>query len=232
MKDVILYHGSRGGIEGNIEPISRVRCDFGKGFYMGENAEQAKSLVSEDVSPVFYTLKFRISEIPEDKILYLKGQDWIYAVLANRRKCAEFNHLKLAEDILNKMDKYDVIVGAIADDRMNEAMQRFSDYALTDKGLQACLQSVDYGMQYVAKSKFACSKIDVISERAIYGKEADDIRTYTMQKRAESRDVVRQAAMKYQRQGEYLNEIIEKELLKEKQIPEERKQMLYERDRI
>lgn len=232
MKDVILYHGSRGGIEGNIEPISRVRCDFGKGFYMGENAEQAKSLVSEDVSPVFYTLKFRISEIPEDKILYLKGQDWIYAVLANRRKCAEFNHLKLAEDILNKMDKYDVIVGAIADDRMNEAMQRFSDYALTDKGLQACLQSVDYGMQYVAKSGFACSKIDVISERAIYGKEADDIRIFTMQKRAESRDVVRQAAMKYQRQGEYLNEIIEKELLKEKQIPEERNQMLYERDRI
>ena len=42
MKDKILFHGSRGGIDGNIKPISRVRCDFGKGFYMGEDSNQAK----------------------------------------------------------------------------------------------------------------------------------------------------------------------------------------------
>ncbi len=48
MKDVILYHGSRGGIDGEIQPISRVRCDFGKGFYMGESEEQAKGLIAED----------------------------------------------------------------------------------------------------------------------------------------------------------------------------------------
>lgn len=229
MEDIVLYHGSRGGIDGKIEPISRARCDFGKGFYMGESAEQAKGLVCEDSSPVFYTLKFRLSEIPENRILYLNGQDWIYAVLANRKKCDEFNNLKLAKDILKKMNEYDVIVGAIADDRMNEAMQRFSDYALTDKGLQACLQSVRYGKQYVAKTDYACSKIDIISERSIYGKEADDIRKYTIQKRSESRDAVRKAAMKYQRQGEYLNEIIEKELIKEKEILKRREATYYER---
>ena len=32
---VTLYHGSKSGIGGNIAPISRDRCDFGKGFYMG-----------------------------------------------------------------------------------------------------------------------------------------------------------------------------------------------------
>ena len=31
---VILYHGSKSGIKGPIAPISRERCDFGKGFYM------------------------------------------------------------------------------------------------------------------------------------------------------------------------------------------------------
>ncbi len=30
-----LYHGSKDGIRGTIAPISRDRCDFGKGFYMG-----------------------------------------------------------------------------------------------------------------------------------------------------------------------------------------------------
>lgn len=37
MKEVLLYHGSRGGVIGNIQPISRECCDFGKGFYMGTN---------------------------------------------------------------------------------------------------------------------------------------------------------------------------------------------------
>lgn len=30
----VLYHASRFGISGNIQPISS-RCDFGRGFYMG-----------------------------------------------------------------------------------------------------------------------------------------------------------------------------------------------------
>ena len=32
---IILYHGSKSGIIGAIEPKSRKQCDFGKGFYMG-----------------------------------------------------------------------------------------------------------------------------------------------------------------------------------------------------
>lgn len=54
---IILYYGSRGGIEGGIEPISRSRCDFGKGLYMGTNPEQVKGLVVEQDAPVFYTVE-------------------------------------------------------------------------------------------------------------------------------------------------------------------------------
>lgn len=32
-KPETLFHGSRGGIEGDIKPISRPRCDFGQGFF-------------------------------------------------------------------------------------------------------------------------------------------------------------------------------------------------------
>ena len=38
---VLLYHGSRSGIKGPIAPISRERCDFGKGFYMGDGSLSA-----------------------------------------------------------------------------------------------------------------------------------------------------------------------------------------------
>ena len=43
---ILLYHGSKSGIEGNIEPKSRSKCDFGKGFYMGTEPGQALPQIS------------------------------------------------------------------------------------------------------------------------------------------------------------------------------------------
>ncbi len=211
MKDVILYHGSRGGLQGAIKPISRIHCDFGQGFYMGENSKQAQGLIAETEMPVFYKLRFRLSEIPEERILMLDNEEWLQVVMANRKRSEEFSSLALAKRTLQKLKNYDVIIGPIADDRMNEAMQRFSDYGLTDKGLIACLASVDYGNQYVARTDFACSKIDILDTRILKGRELADVRQYAEQKRGESRNVVNTMARKYQREGLYLNEIIEKE---------------------
>lgn len=42
---VTLYHGSGSGIRGAIAPISRERCDFGKGFYMGTDISQPLTLI-------------------------------------------------------------------------------------------------------------------------------------------------------------------------------------------
>ena len=44
---VLLYHGSKSGVEGKIEPKSRPHCDFGKGFYMGTEANQAITLICD-----------------------------------------------------------------------------------------------------------------------------------------------------------------------------------------
>jgi len=59
-------------------------------------------------------------------------------------------------------------------DSMKEALNAFYENSLTDEGLTACLQKVDYGLQYVAKTDFACSKIDVLSEKRLFGKEKQD----------------------------------------------------------
>ncbi len=44
-ESVTLYHGSKSGIRGAIAPISRKRCDFGKGFYMGTDRTQQMKLM-------------------------------------------------------------------------------------------------------------------------------------------------------------------------------------------
>ena len=219
MKDIILYHGSRGGIEGKIKPCSRPRCDFGQGFYMRENPQQVKGLVVEDMEPIFYTLKFKLSEIPENKILILDKNEWLNTVLACRKKVPEFSSLDIAKNAIKNLKKYDVVIGPIGDDKMNDAMQAYADGYLTDKGLIACLQYVNFGNQVVALTEFACSKIEIISQREVVGKEADDVREYSRQKRAESRDIVNHIMRQYRGNGLYLDQLIESE----KQISIEQK---------
>lgn len=154
-------------------------------------------------------MKLKLSEIPENCILRLQNKDWIYVVLANRRRITEFNKLSIADYWINELNQYDVIIGPIADDRMNEAIQRFSDYTLSDEGLNACLQYVKYGEQYVAKSEFACSKIEILSERLIKEDELDAVRKYSHEKRTEGRDIVSKMTIEYRNRGQYLDEILE-----------------------
>ena len=216
-EDILLYHGSRGGLEGDIAPISRQRCDFGRGFYMGENEMQPAGLIVEDTLPMLYNVNLRLSEIDPKRVLELDGREWVYTVLACRKRCAEFNNLDIARHALSRLEKYDVIIGPIADDRMTEAIRKFEEYALTDKGLLACLQSVEYGKQYVCKTPDACSKIEIISERVLSDyKEAQSIRKYSADMREKSRDVVNDMQRKFQRDGLYLNELIDREKNKER----------------
>lgn len=220
MKDIILYHGSKSGIKGDIQPISREHCDFGQGFYLGESPDQAKSIVSEYKDPYFYKIRLKLSEIPEDKILFLTNKDWLYAVLACRGKVEGFNQLAVAKEWINRVNSADVVIGKIADDRMNEAMSRFSNLGLTDKGLQACLQSVQYGNQYVLKTPFACSKAEILDEQKLTSKDIVLVQQYKLAKRDEIRSSLYKAIVKYRREGLYLDEIISMEREKNKNNPD------------
>lgn len=218
LEDIILYHGSRSGIKGDIKPISREECDFGKGFYMGTISEQAKGLVAYKQNPVFYEMKFRLSEIPEERILNLNNNmDWLYTILANRQFCEEFNELEIAKDFIESTKKYDVVIGSIADGGILAAINEFADYCMTDNGLIACLQAVDYGKQYVAKTEFACSKIEILSEHTITEDEKKAIQQYEREKKRERKGLVRKIEDKYINNGLYLDEIIEAERKKEKE---------------
>ena len=167
MKDLVLYHGSRGGISGSIKTISRERCDFGKGFYMGTNPEQAISLVSGDQAPYFYKLSLALSSVSPFRVAYLNNMDWAYYVLYNREKLENIKGSSFYNKIANLGKDKDFIVGPIADDAMNESMKRFVNNQITDKAFLESIRAIDYGVQYVAKTDFACSKIHIIDERVL-----------------------------------------------------------------
>ena len=218
-KDLFLFHGSRNGIDGDINPISRDRCDFGKGFYMGDNINQVKGLVAEESTPYFYQLELKLSEIPNNKILVLKDMEWIYTVLACRKNVKEFNQLNATKTLLNNLNNYDVIIGPIADDRMNIAMREFSKGHLTDKGLMACLQAINYGTQIVLKSDYACSKVvKPYNGIPIIEKDKYKIQQYNSSMRQKSASVVDEKMRDYRRIGIYLDEILKQEQKKEQSI--------------
>ena len=212
MEEKFLYHGSRGGIRGTIQPVSRASCDFGMGFYMGENKDQAASLVFDSECPVLYKLRL---EIPDGaKILRLEEKEWLYAVLANRGRVKEFNALPIAKFWKEYTGKFDLIVGKIADDQMNAAMRRFAQSGMTDRALYACLQKVQYGNQYAAKTEWMCSHIEVIEEIEVSEHTFPGMEAYMQGKYEEAQNVVQEETVRYLREGLYLSEIIAAERTK------------------
>ncbi len=203
-----LYHGSRGGIVGDIKPESRSRCDFGRGFYMGTNKDQARTLVANDQVPYLYKLDFDLSTMEENRILTLSGMEWAFFVLYNRDRLGNIKGSELYNNLQHLADGKDVIIGPIADDAMNEAMTKFTESQITDKAFLESISALDYGTQYVAKTQEACSCITVISEKEMRGKELQDAMMSAILRRKEGSVVADKMQKLYRREGRYFDEIL------------------------
>ena len=208
MDSITLYHGSRGGIVGDIKPISRERCDFGRGFYMGTNPDQAKSLVAHDQAPYFYKINLDLKNISEDRVLTLSGMDWAYYILYNRDRLNSIKGSELYSRIKHIGDGKDIIIGPIADDAMNESMKKFVNGEITDKAFLESIKVINYGVQYVAKTEEACKHINILSEKELYGKELTDALILSERRLKEGTVKANEMQRKYRREGKYLDEII------------------------
>lgn len=220
MDKIILYHGSRGGIVGAIAPTSRARCDFGAGFYMGTNPDQAKTLVSNDQAPYFYKLELDLSGLSTDRVLRLDGMEWAYFVLYNRGRLDSVKKSALYKQCAQLASYKDIIIGPIADDAMNEVMSRFIHGDVTDKAFLECIRGLDYGIQYVAKTEAACGCVTILEEKEIYGKELDDAALLAEKRRKEGRDLADVMQRRYRREGRFFDEILQELRQKSDRGPE------------
>ena len=147
-KSIILYHGSKSGLKGNIEPKSRENCDFGRGFYMGTEPEQPLTLICNFPKACFYTLELNLEGL---KILDIDiGVEWALLIAFNRGKMEPVKGSRIYEKYESMMKGYDVVVGYIADDRMFVVLDRFFRGEITDRALVESLSVLKLGKQYVA----------------------------------------------------------------------------------
>ncbi len=211
MNDIKLFHGSKSGIHGQIQPTSRKKCDFGKGFYMGTNIMQASTLIYNKENPILYEMKIELSKIPNNRILTLSDREWLYYVLYNRGVFNEIRNTPLYEQI-SQMDKgKDFIIGPIADDNLMQSINEFMKNGISDEGIIACLQCISYGTQYVAKTEEACKHITILSEQKLDKNRISEYHQYQIDRKNESQQKVIQIKEQYFGKGKLLSQIINEE---------------------
>ena len=204
---VILYHGSKKGIVGDIAPISRGECDFGSGFYMGTDVLQPLTLICNEERPKLYAVELDMTGL---KVLNMDvGIDWAMLIAYHRKEMENVRGTPIYERYAHMLDGYDVVIGHIADDRMYIELSRFFNKSLTDVALVNCLSALDLGRQYVAISERACERIRVLNETSLSQLELLLLRDMSIQRRKEGIALTERMEVRYRREGRYFDEILE-----------------------
>ena len=201
-----LYHGSKNGLKGKIQPISRELCDFGKGFYMGTEQEQPLTLICNYDNATLYNLELDttnliIKDIPLDL-------DWALFVAFNRGRLTK----DLSPTLYNKFATYknniDIFKGYIANDRMFVVLDRFFDGDITDIALVESLSALKLGIQYVAVTQKACDSIRIINEQKLSANQKTNLILKSEENRKNGISLANEICKKYRREGKYFDEII------------------------
>ena len=203
---LVLYHGSKKGISGEIAPISRNECDFGKGFYMGTTTLQPLTLVCNEDKPKFYAVELDTTDL---KVLSVDiGMDWAMLIAYYRKEMEGAKGTPIYDKYAHMADGYDLIIGYIANDRMYTELSRFFNRTLTDVALINCLSALDLGKQYVAISEKACKQIKVLKEYPLSQLELALLKDMSAERRKEGIALAEEIEIKYRREGKYFDEIL------------------------
>ena len=126
---LILYHGSYCEVkEADLTKCSNNK-DFGQGFYLITSKQQAKRFLETSIVKAITSgdiiksqdygfismFKLHSSNELRVKIFENANKEWLHCFVAHRKRTNFKN-------IVNQMNKYDVIVGKIADDATNTTL--------------------------------------------------------------------------------------------------------------
>jgi transcriptional regulator with XRE-family HTH domain len=204
--ELILYHGSKKGIVGDIAPKSNSSCDFGQGFYMGTHPDQPLTLICDEAKPKFYNLAVDLNGL---NVLNIEiGIDWAMLIAFYRGYMQGIEGTAIYNKYAHFADGYDMVVGYIANDRMYRVMTRFFDGEITDVALLHCLSVLELGKQYVAKTAKACKQITVLSEIELSKLEWKLIDERSIQRRQEAVERTNDILVQYRREGKFFDEIL------------------------
>ena len=134
-----LYHGSTVDITNIDFSRSKPNKDFGRGFYLSSDREQALQLAQYKAfqyggKPILNTYKKKKKKLSDNSLEILKFDDyskeWADFVLINRNS-------PNGESVHN----YDIVIGPIANDRVGVQVRRYIEHEIS---LETFLENLKY----------------------------------------------------------------------------------------
>lgn len=205
---LILYHGSKSGIEGPIAPASRSKCDFGAGFYMGSEPMQPLTLICDYEKSKFYIVSLdlkglRCLDVPADL-------EWAMIVAFNRGKMDDIKGTEMYEKYHQLCSSRDLIIGSIANDRMFYVLDNFFQGNITDLALVKSLSALQLGRQYVAVSQQGCGAVRIEKEIPLSYLEKRFLQDVSDENRVKGVSIANAICKNYRREGQFFDEILDK----------------------
>ena len=120
---MILYHGSNQDIKEIDLTKTRPNKDFGQGFYLTADKEQAMQMAKQKVvqsggTPTVNVYEFDENHLSDNelniKIFEGYTEEWAKFILANRNRESKI-----------KIHDFDIVIGAIADDKVGVQLFRY-----------------------------------------------------------------------------------------------------------
>lgn len=204
----VLFHGSKSGIKGRIAPRSRRQCDFGQGFYMGSEPEQALTLVCDYEDARLYIVsleseRLQTLEVPADI-------DWAMLVAYNRGRMDSIIDTAFYNQYRDIAAGKDLVIGSIVNDRMFYVIDQFFSGNITDAALVHSLSALQLGWQYVAVTQKGCDAVRIEREISLSYLERQFIQTTSIRNRASGVALANEICRDYRREGLYFDEILER----------------------
>ena len=205
---ILLFHGSKSGIEGAIEPKSRPQCDFGKGFYMGTEVSQALTLICDYDKSKLYLVSIDMQGLKTVEVP--ANIDWAMLVAYHRGKMEKINGTALYEKYRRMTADKDVVIGSIANDRMFYVIDNFFIGNITDAALVGSLSALQLGKQYVAISQKGCDAVQIEQEIEISHLERLFIKDVAESNRARGVSMANDIGKNYRREGLFSDELLDR----------------------
>lgn len=204
---VLLYHGSKAGIEGKIAPKSRKQCDFGEGFYMGTEPSQALTLICDYESARFYIVSILVDnlavlDVPADL-------EWAMIVAYNRGRMEKIKGTSFYRKYQEMTKDKDLVIGSIANDRMFFVIDNFFIGNITDAALINSLSALELGKQYVAVTQKGCDAVRIEKEISISYLEKLFMKEVSETNRVKGSSLANDICRNYRREGLFFDEILD-----------------------
>lgn len=202
----ILFHGSKKGLTNITRDGSREKCDFGNGFYLGENYKQALSFVVEHNNSCVYSFSFTGDDLKIYK--FDCDLEWMLAVCYYRGTLDKYSDHEKVLKIIDKIKDADVIIAPIADNRMFYIMSQFAEGEINADVAIHSLSASKLGFQYIMKTDKAINSLVPIEKYYICREERDDCQI-DLEKRAYEIDTKLRVAKRDFKDGLYIDEVFE-----------------------